>query len=367
MKILCVHQGHEMYGSDRSFISSLEALVNKYPNSEFTVVIPRTGQLYNALKIIVSDVRVIEIGTIQKKDLKRPISTLIRIFKSSICARKLIKEYDFIYINTIVILAFNFALLFSKSNAVIHVREIPSTIISLIFSSLLYINRAFLIFNSKSTRNSFFFVDNNRSAVILNGVEAKKVSIEKKQSDFFIILIVGRLIPWKGQELLIKAFQKLKLSHENIKLCIAGGPPQGRDEYAQHLKNLVSELNIENDVKMLGFTNNTSELYINSDLVVVPSLKPEPFGRVAIEAMSYGRPVVAARHGGLVEIIKDNEGGLLFEPNSTDDLVKKISLFVENKEFLSAQSIKAEECYKDRFTVAIYQSKFLNVLSELIK
>ena len=356
-----------MYGSDRSFISSLEALIDKYPDAELTVVIPQPGPVHNVLQQIVSDVRIIEIGTIQKKDLKHPISTLIRVFESSLSARRLIKEYDFIYINTIVVMAFNFALLFSKSNAVIHVREIPSPVVSIIFSLLFHINRAFLIFNSKSTRDNFFFIKKKRSAVVLNGVEMKNIPTEKIKSELFKILIIGRLIPWKGQELLLNAFQKIKLTHKKIKLYIAGGPPKGSEEYAQFLNDLVAKLNIENDVEMLGFTNNTSELYINSDLVVVPSLKPEPFGRVAIEAMSYGRPVVAARHGGLVEIVRDNEGGLLFEPISIDDLEEKISLFIENKEYLSIQSLKAKECYTTRFTVEIYKRNFLDVLSGLIK
>lgn len=367
MKILCVHQGHEMYGSDRSFISSLEALNSKYPDAEITVIIPKKGPILEALKKTVNDIKISEIGTIQKKDLRHPVSSLIRILKTTNSARKLIKEYDFVYINTIVILAFNLALLFVKSNAVIHVREIPSTIVSFAFSSLFFMNHAFLIFNSQSSRDNFFFVKQERSAVILNGVDIEDTAIENKQPDLFTILIIGRLLPWKGQELLINAFHKLTLSHNNIRLLVAGGPPKGREGFSHHLKELVAKLKIKDKVEMLGFIDNTSELYKKADLVVVPSLAPEPFGRVAIEAMGYGRPIVAARHGGLVEILEDNEGGLLFEPNSTDDLVEKISLFINDEEFLSTQSIKAKERYKNRFTVSIYKDKFLSIISALIK
>jgi glycosyltransferase involved in cell wall biosynthesis len=92
------------------------------------------------------------------------------------------------------------------------------------------------------------------------------------------------------------------------------------EQYEQHLKNLVNELGIGEQVSFLGHLLNPQPIYCISDVVVVPSLWLEAFGRVVAEAMACGTPVIASRVGGIPEILTDRFQDYLVEPGDEADL-----------------------------------------------
>lgn len=148
--------------------------------------------------------------------------------------------------------------------------------------------------------------------------------------DTKVILYVGRLNKQKGLETLISAFALLLKSGINARLLIAGKPlwnlsPEMGEEYRESLKQLSIELGIEKHVDFLGHVLNTTSLYQMSDITVLPSLWAEPFGRVIIESMACGTPVVASRVGGIPEILTGEFQSGLFEPGNVQDLSDTLS------------------------------------------
>jgi len=103
-----------------------------------------------------------------------------------------------------------------------------------------------------------------------------------------------------------------------------------------------------------------------SDLVVVPSREPEPFGRVAIEAMSFGVPVIAANHGGLSEIVEDGRSGYLFEPNSADSLAQALEKFLRSSS-RDQMSASARERQRECFSLESYCDATMNVLTSVVQ
>ena len=99
-----------------------------------------------------------------------------------------------------------------------------------------------------------------------------------------------------------------------------------------------------------------------ADAVIVPSVLPEPFGLVAIEAMSLGKLVIAANHGGLSEIIEDNVSGLLFEPDNEKDLALKICALIQNPYLIKDLGNKGFEVFISKFTDKIYMNKFMEII-----
>ncbi len=141
--------------------------------------------------------------------------------------------------------------------------------------------------------------------------------------DTKVISYLGRLDREKGIEVLIKAFALLPES--NKKLLIAGKPishdsPEAGEKYKQSLKQLATDLGVEDNVNFLGPVSNTTSVYQLSDLTVLPSLWSEPFGRTIVESMACGTPIVASRTGGIPEILTGEFQSWLCEPGSERDL-----------------------------------------------
>lgn len=135
-----------------------------------------------------------------------------------------------------------------------------------------------------------------------------------------LITLAGRFNRWKGQHLLLDAAERLLPRHLPVKYLLLGSPPSGQPQFETSLRQRIAATPLKEQVIMLPFDHEIWEIWDASDIVVVPSTEPEPFGLVAIEAMAAGKPVVAADHGGLAEIVLHQETGLLFSPGNAAEL-----------------------------------------------
>lgn len=126
-----------------------------------------------------------------------------------------------------------------------------------------------------------------------------------------VILIVGRITRWKGHDLLLEALGRLtKLSW----VLVIAGEVDKDSEYGRSLKNRAEKLKISSRIRWLGSRHDIARLLSVADLAVSASTKPEAFGRVAVEAMAMGVPVVATGIGGSAETILDGQTGFLIRP-----------------------------------------------------
>ncbi len=152
---------------------------------------------------------------------------------------------------------------------------------------------------------------------LLNKWEINK---EKK-----IILMPGRLTSWKGQELFIEAINlvKIELGYEAFHAVILGSD-QGRDLYKKKLVRLTEQYRLTNQIKFIDHCSDMALAYKVSDIVVSASIEPEAFGRVAVEAQSMEKLIIASNIGGSNETIIDDKSGFLFESGDASSLSKKI-------------------------------------------
>ncbi|WP_238915453.1 glycosyltransferase family 4 protein [Clostridium sp. YIM B02555] len=168
-----------------------------------------------------------------------------------------------------------------------------------------------------------FMINSNRIYNPLSFTSDKKSNCEEKN-----IVCVGRLIQeQKGLDLLIKAFHKVSSIHKDWILYIVG---DGADK--DKLNELISDLNLENKIKIQPSTNNIEEYYLNSS-ILVSSSRWEGFGLVITEAMECGLPVIAFANSGPKEIInKPDENGILVPCEDIDALAENIIHLIENEE-----------------------------------
>ena len=150
----------------------------------------------------------------------------------------------------------------------------------------------------------------------------KKWEINKEKK---IVLLPGRLTSWKGQELFIEAINlvKIELGYEAFHVVILGSE-QGRDLYKKKLVSLTEQYHLTNQVKFINNCNDMALAYKVSDIIVSASIEPEAFGRVAVEAQSMEKLIIASNIGGSNETIVDGKTGILFESGDAVSLSKKI-------------------------------------------
>jgi len=147
-----------------------------------------------------------------------------------------------------------------------------------------------------------------------------KINKDKK-----VILMPGRLTAWKGQEVFIEALNLVnkELGYESFYAIILGSD-QGRDIYAKKIKRLAEQYRLTKQLKFIDHCKNMPLAYKVSDIVVSASVEPEAFGRVAVEAQSMEKPIIASNIGGSNETILNNKSGFLFESGNSKSLSKKI-------------------------------------------
>jgi glycosyltransferase involved in cell wall biosynthesis len=167
----------------------------------------------------------------------------------------------------------------------------------------------------------------------------KKWQIEKDKK---IILLPGRLTGWKGQEVFIEAINlvNIELGYEAFYAVILGSD-QGRDLYKKKLIRITEQHRLNNQVKFIDHCNDMALAYKVSDIVISASIEPEAFGRVAVEAQSMEKPIIASDIGGSNETIIDEKTGFLFESNNAKSLSEKILKVLSMDETL-LQSIGKE-------------------------
>ena len=150
----------------------------------------------------------------------------------------------------------------------------------------------------------------------------KKWEIEKDKK---IILLPGRLTAWKGQEVFIEAINLVntELGYEAFNGVILGSD-QGRDLYKKKLIRLTEQYRMTKQVKFIDHCKDMALAYKISDIVVSASIEPEAFGRVAVEAQSMEKPIIASNIGGSNETVVDEKTGFLFDSNNAKSLSEKI-------------------------------------------
>jgi glycosyltransferase involved in cell wall biosynthesis len=355
-----VHQGAELYGSDRSFLSSVGAVYDMADNVVIDVVLPEKGPLSPEIESYASSIDYRPSGYLRKAHLRaKPVSSILGMFSEVFHYLKTLRQYDVVYVNTVVCFSVIFASAFFgvKLRKIVHVREIPKTSILRFFVVFLKLSRCEVIYNSSATKFAFKISGN----VVLNGVpdfpNYSNIQPERNKRRLRV-LIIGRINSWKGQDFFL---QSIIEKRDQLDIRIVGSVFDGQDFYLSDLKKTVLDnaLNVE----FFSFNSEPYEHFIWSDYVVVPSKLPEPFGRVAIEAMAAFRPVIASAHGGLCEIIDDGEDGYLFKPNDANDLCRVIDkCLIKSPAKYSQMSIAARNKYEDKFSELVYKNRFISVL-----
>jgi glycosyltransferase involved in cell wall biosynthesis len=133
-----------------------------------------------------------------------------------------------------------------------------------------------------------------------------------------ILLLAGRLTEWKGQSLLVEALRRLKARGDDQFIAVLAGDEQNRAGYRMRLQEQIASAGLNEQVRIVGHAVDMPAAYLAADLALAPSLRPEAFGRTAVEPQAMGRPVLAAQHGAAEETVADGVTGWLVAPGDPE-------------------------------------------------
>ena len=381
--VLIINQSAELYGADKAILE----LINNFPKNYSPIVVLHED---GPLKLILekNGIQVIKTSVIKvKRGILKPSFFLklpFEIIQSFVTIQKELKgkKIDLIHSNATSVFIGAFYSFFFRIPHLWHVHEIieKPRKVSLIYPKIVNFFSDTVVFNSTATSTHFISIlpkIEKKSVIIHNGQERKleKISLNeilKIRTSFttnlknkIMIGLIGRISEIKGQDLLIDAYILLLKKHSNIHLVFIGSAVRGKEDYLDKILKKIQKNSIEDKISFVDFQENIWPYYDALDVIVVPSTEKESFGLVATEAMLSKKPVIAANHGGLLEIVKLEETGLFFKANDSKDLAEKIEFLLNNQNLISIYGENGYIRVNEFFSTKNFITKFKQEYDEL--
>jgi glycosyltransferase involved in cell wall biosynthesis len=181
-----------------------------------------------------------------------------------------------------------------------------------------------------------------------------------------VIGIVGRLSPWKGQHIFIKAASEVLKRFPQCRFQIVGSALFGEDHYEKGIFQLINRLGITNSVELLGFRTDVAQLMANFRILVHASTSGEPFGQVIVEGMALGKPIVATNGGGVPEIVVDGVTGILVPMGNAGAMARAICRLLEDEQLGHRMGIAGSQRVREFFDIEQTVKKIEKIYDSLL-
>jgi len=316
---------------------------NLPPEIEAVISLPRDGPLYDAyLQAPSVDVHEWAIGERAGLARGRGVPSargVVALVRATAHARRVIREVgpDVVHANSMKsALAFGVPARLARRTLVIHVRDrlargymsLPQLTISRVAVWLL---PSGVVANSTSTLSLISHRRTTRTQVLPSPC-ATCVGAQRRRDDEVLKLVtLCRLVRWKGLDVLLRALGQLSdAGVDGFRLTIYGAPLLDDDGYEAELRGMVSAMGLGGLVEFGGHVDDIERALLDCDVLVQPSVLPEPFGQAVVEGMSCGLAVVASDAGGPAENIEHGVTGLLTTPGDAEALASTIQQLIED-------------------------------------
>ncbi|HBE16147.1 MAG TPA: glycosyltransferase family 1 protein [Cyanobacteria bacterium UBA11149] len=377
MKILFLDQSGKLGGAELSLIDVAQpyretCLVCLFSDGHFR-------ELLEEKNIPVEVIATQPIKVSKESGIIESLKGFTSLFPLIVKIANIAANYDLIYANTQKALVVSaFASFFSRRPLVYHLRDILSpdhfsrtnrqvaVTLANQFASL-------VIANSQATQNAFIAAGGRKKITefVYNGFNPEKyiasqdkitqIRQELGLNNKFIVGHFSRISPWKGQDILLEAIAKCP---SDVTAIFVGDALFGEDDYVAYLHQQVDALNLQDRVKFLGFRSDIVPLMSACNLIAHTSTAPEPFGRVIVEAMLCGTPIVAAAAGGAIELVENEKTGWLFSPGNSQQLADIIMTCRDRKEQAKLIANRALIQARQRFDLNVTNQQIARLLAK---
>lgn len=371
--ILFIHPGAELYGADKILLEVLKGIDKNlfFP----LVIIPNKGPLedefkrYN-IKYIIYDFPILRR---QYFNLFGITKYSFQFIKSLFYIRKIVNKYkiNIICSNTLAILEGAVYSKLFKLTHVWHIHEIikEPKIMDKFYKKIVPSLAQNVICVSNAVQNNLFVennIDYTNVSVIHNGINitlnnnlcSKNIKQKLKIDDEKIIIgMVGRINRIKGQSYMVDVTKELIKKYPNLLLIMVGGIFEGQEQLKVDLENKISNNNLQNNIMLIDFDQDVDKYYNIFDIFILPSIKPDSFPTVVLEAMSHGKPIIAHVTGGVNEMVEDNKNGILIYDIDIKSTYNAIEKLIVNEELRQRYGQESKQIMRERFSSDIFYKK----------
>jgi glycosyltransferase involved in cell wall biosynthesis len=184
----------------------------------------------------------------------------------------------------------------------------------------------------------------------------------------YLISNVGRLASWKGHDYFLPAMAEVIRSQPNAKALIVGEADRRpwNQAYSQKLRQMVAELHLSDNVIFAGLRSDIPQIMAASDIVVHSASVPEPFGRVVVEAMMAGKPVIATAAGGVLDSVEDQKTGLLVPLKDSEKMAKAIQQLIQDREQAKVMGQQAKQRAQELFSLERHAKLVQSIYQQIL-
>ena len=383
--ILFVHHANDMYGADISLLHSVQVLDRS--QYEPIVLLPSDmpeGMLSAKLSQLGIEYHFAPLGILRRKYLAWSSLLLLGfdILRGILYVRRLSRQRKVaaVYVNTIVVPAGAIGGRLARVPVLWHVHEILSFSGPLrrMLSGTLKLCADCIVCVSAAVRDSLVQERSSlasKCVVLYNAVEVSSEQVANSAIPLRhelgidaatpLVGMVGRITHWKGQEVLADAAALVLQSHPEAHFVAVGSYFADQAHYLEKLQQQIQSLGLRERFHLLDYRPGVASVYRALDIFVLPSVKPEPFGRVTVEAMLQGCAVIATNHGGSPELVQDGVTGLLVTPGDPAALADAIEKLLKDDTLRERLGEAAATHAKVTFGMQEYQSRIAAILDRL--
>lgn len=369
-RVLIVHGGSDLYGSD--LVCLRVAVGARDAGWDVEVMIPRRGDLSEALTDAGVPVHVLDPIVVRRSEL----SGLSAARAPLVWARQLAdlrrfsrrRRFDIVHSNTSVVLGGLWLSRRWRAPHVAHVHEIfwqPRPVVAV---AERFLTRSDVIMCASGAVMEQFLSPacRHRCRVAYPGVRVPEELVGRLPLTRAVprVVCVGRLSELKGQADLIDAVHRLATTGRDVDLHLIGDVYAAENHHKQRLVEQTRRLGLDDVVHFAGERRDHLAFVADSDILALPSRRPEAFGMALVEGMALGRPVVASAAGGPREIVTHNHDGLLVASGSSHDLAGALGRLMDQPEWARAMGARARQRAR-RFTVSAMVDAVLAVYGEV--
>ncbi len=297
----------------------------------------------------------------EPKDIVRFLKLMFAPMHSRLVARKYVAslpdDFDLIYTNERIVVIGAYLAKLKKLPHIWHIRtfaEENDTRYSPFYFARMDRGAQKIVLISNALYESFAKrIDKSKLKMIHNGVDIAAYSaVDRLAHEGFNALVTGRLVATKGQIEAIRALEILRnTSDRSFELYLAGDvPPYDTGHYKQVLLDYVAKAGLQDCVHFLGEVNDMAAVRGRMDVELVCS-HCEPFGRVTVEAMCAGLPVIGSNSGGTMDILEHQQSGLLYEPHNVEQLAQHMLWCAEHPDEAAAMAARGQQRAKTHFSI----------------
>jgi glycosyltransferase involved in cell wall biosynthesis len=299
----------------------------------------------------------------------------ISVLRSVRYLRRLIRKYriDIVHSNTSTILSGAVAARLEGVPHVWHVHELFRPFEGRVLTRLLHTMSARVVVPSAAAVANLSVAYppvRRKLQVIKNGIDptpyraVSQEQVEQLRAEWKIppgtpvVGMIGRIGMWKGEEQFVEVAARLTESGTDARYVIVGGVFDDRKHHLERLEELIERKGLKERVVVAGLRSDVPVAVNLFDVLVHLPVRAEPFGLVAVEAMSAGKPVVAAALGGLAEIVDNGATGFLVQPGDLEGTVQKVALLLRDRTLADTMGEAGSQRVDARFVSGYYAAQF---------